>query len=409
MATPLRRTLISRNACKLCLRRPHCSAYLATDIGTNSWLLRFLTLIRDNFQTALQDQIERAICGLLVNLFWTLGDSWTDAPKDSKTDDYAYAVLGLCLARKYMRLVDRDFSNLMVYDAVDSLFPRVDRPREAKDPTTRLLQWAHITAIEQIHKQLRDELSSKKEAEAQAKAQLEGLEAQREDLEAQLESKAQAKAQAKTQLEDLEAQLEDLEAELADQERAAFTQQYYDLALDRTDLRLSFSDDTDLDKENSWQDLSDAVIREEKWIKIALLAMDLFTVDTATRLLSLADEIYKRVTTREKDLLGKIPPWGLRFRDHAVHIELAAMKAKWDLRTRDAHDVLRDAFDKLSYFRLSDLSILSCASDTAGPGWASDLFALDSVIACCSLLSLMVQDIPERKWRSLFFVSSVIS
>jgi hypothetical protein len=160
------------------------------------------------------------------------------------------------------------------------------------------------------------------------------------------------------------------------------------------DLQHSFGDDTDLGRENSGQYFSSPIIREEKWIKIALLLMDILADDNSNHASILADEIDRRIAVRENHLIGKIPPWGLRFHDHIVPIELAVLRAK---QSWNAHNVFEKVHDKLSHFLLSDFSILSSASGITGPSWASDLFTLDSIIASCSLLWLMVQDIPEGK------------
>ena len=237
-------------------------------------------------------------------------------------------------ARKY--LDDELFSDA-ASDVDLETFKNADRSTDTKDPTTRLLQWAHLKAYEHIYK------ASVNPAFVQV-------------------------------------------------------QQYYDLALDRTDLRVVFDEDADLAGDGSWQDLGEAVIREEKWNKIALLVIDLFHDDDDSG--SLADEVSNRVAARETDLLGKVPPWGLRCLDHAIHIELTAMRARQTPLTGDIHDILREAYGKLSHFRRSDFSILCSTSDIAGPAWASDLWGLDFIIVCCSLLSIILINNPKGKRSS---------
>ena len=267
----------------------------------------------------LQRRILAAVRGLVVLI------TANQSERYSKAENVAYGALSICCARKY--LDSKTFKELAPEFGYDAFYD-ADRDREEiKDPTTRLLQWAHLKAIEQI------------DIDFSAKA---------------------------------------------DVHHQTLIQQKYNLALDRTDLRTVFNEEAS----GAEEDLGSAIIREELWNKIALLAIDMFDLDWR----SLADEVSQRMAARETDLLGKIPPWGLRCLDHAIHVELAAMRAKRHLPVGDIREIIQSAYKNISYFLRSDFSLLRCSSGTVDPSWASDLWGLDSVIVCCSLLSVMLQE-----------------
>ena len=252
---------------------------------------------------------------------------------------------------------------------VKNISPKVDWPSEAMDPTGRLLRWAHILVINKMHGSLRRESETK------------GQGAKPEENDSQEQRGPQPGARLGTQHtgQDSDTPIQPLPVSFA---------------FGSTDLQRSFGDGTDLGGENSGQYFSNPIIREEKWIKMALLLVDILADDSSNHVSILTDEIGRRIAVREKHLIGRIPPWGLRFHDHIVGIELAVLGAK---QSWNAHDAFEKVHDKLSHFLLSDFSILSSASGITGPSWASDMFTLDSIVACCSLLWLMVQDIQEGK------------
>jgi len=282
----------------------------------------------------LQLRIQKAIRGLVLAI-----TSVEDQRSYSPAEIYAYWALSVCCALPYLDSASiTELAPEFGYEA----FRDADRGPDAKDSTTRLLQWAHLMAIEKIHKTF----------------------PRHPGLYTQTEMNKVKGAQM----------------------------DYYNLALDRTDLRTVFNEDAG----HTNEDFGSAIIREELWNKIALLAIDLFGRG------SLADQVSQRMAAREADKLGKIPPWGIRCLDHAIHVELAAMRAKLGSPMSNTREIIQEAYENISYFRRSDFSLLRCSSGTGSPSWASDLLGLDSIIICSSLLSVILQDFPEGK-RSPFF------
>lgn len=287
----------------------------------------------DSQTSELQLRIQKAIRGLVLAI------TSVDDERYPAAETYAYGALSVCCALPYLDGVSiAELAPEFGYDA----FRYADRRPDVKDPTTRLLQWAHLMAIEKIHQ------SPFRPTELYTQAELKKVK---------------------------EAQTD-----------------YYNLALDRTDLRTVFNEDAG----HTEEDFGVAIIREELWNKIALLAIDLFGRS------SLADQVSQRMAAREADKLGKIPPWGIRCLDHAIHVELAAMRAKLGSPMSNTREIIQEAYENISYFRRSDFSLLRCSSGTGSPSWASDLLGLDSIIICSSLLSIILQDFPEGK-RIPFF------
>jgi len=287
----------------------------------------------DSQTSELQLRIQKAIRGLVLAI------TSVDDERYPAAETYAYGALSVCCALPYLDGVSiAELAPEFGYDA----FRYADRRPDVKDPTTRLLQWAHLMAIEKIHQ------SPFRPMELYTQAELKKVK---------------------------EAQTD-----------------YYNLALDRTDLRTVFNEDAG----HTEEDFGVAIIREELWNKIALLAIDLFGRS------SLADQVSQRMAAREADKLGKIPPWGIRCLDHAIHVELAAMRAKLGSPMSNTREIIQEAYENISYFRRSDFSLLRCSSGIGSPSWASDLLGLDSIIICSSLLSIILQDFPEGK-RIPFF------
>ncbi|KIY02483.1 uncharacterized protein Z520_02622 [Fonsecaea multimorphosa CBS 102226] len=365
------------------------------------WLLRILTFIADNFNdhigTRLKARIRRAIRGLLDVLLEGI-------PLDR--NEPAYMALGLCLSWKYLRptYIDNlpeNITNAIVTDA--------ERPGGViLDPTTRLLQWAHRMAISRL-RDLDDPADDSESDDGDSESGTEsGAESGNEaEPVGDEEPAAIDQPLADPDEEEQPAAPDTLLAEpeaanLEDTDRSI--QDYHDLALDRSGSRLSLGLDVDSDEECSEQpeDLSQAISREEKGSQIALLVLDLLSNTSAQYRRRLLDEVQKRQAVRETDRIGRIPPWGLRFRDHGIRLELATIRRKLDAGqstptpTQISDEILQDATDKLSYFGRSNFSVLSCVSEMNEPEWASSLWSLDSLDACCSLLGIIEPPRCER-------------
>jgi len=138
-------------------------------------------------------------------------------------------------------------------------------------------------------------------------------------------------------------------------------------------------------------------IREEKWISLALLQVELFgnLKKTQSFIAQLLQEVEKRLGERESKKLGKSPTWGYRCLDHSLSIDLAIAKYKSRMmKSEKLRKIVQDAYFDCECFQRSDYSFLK-SWDTSEPNWTTEYWDLD----CSSRVSSTLLSICTLDWR----------
>jgi hypothetical protein len=145
-------------------------------------------------------------------------------------------------------------------------------------------------------------------------------------------------------------------------------------------------------------DLYRSMIRDEKWISLALLQVELYGTDEDNRefIEQLLHQVDKRLKERKSKKLGELPAWGYRCLDHSLRIDLAIAQFKLRITYNDLAATIQNAFADCEYFLRSDYSFLK-SWDTTDPYWTTEFWDLD----CSSRVSSTLLSISTLDWHEV--------
>jgi hypothetical protein len=125
--------------------------------------------------------------------------------------------------------------------------------------------------------------------------------------------------------------------------------------------------------------------REEKWMQLALLQVELFSDDESLRpfLSKLVDQVSKRLKRRATTPVGYLPAWGYRCLDHLLEMDWAVAKRKLGYHWEDLQNKIQSSYENCCYFLKSDLSFFG-SRDTADPSWLYGHWNMDLSSSICS-------------------------
>jgi hypothetical protein len=174
-------------------------------------------------------------------------------------------------------------------------------------------------------------------------------------------------------------------------------QKYLDTKKDRLDLELERYRDgalrplpmpSEIDILSGSGDAADVfsqLAREEQWLRLALLQVELFADDDRVRpfLSKLVDQVSKRLKRRATAPIGYLPPWGYRCLDHLLEMDWAVAKKKLGYSWEDLQDKIQSSYENCRYFLKSDLSFFA-SRDSADPSWIQGHWDMDLSSSVCS-------------------------
>jgi hypothetical protein len=134
---------------------------------------------------------------------------------------------------------------------------------------------------------------------------------------------------------------------------------------------LSMSSEIDiLSSGSDSADVFSQLDREEQWMRLALLQVEIFDDDVSLRpfLSKLVDQVGKRLKRRATASVGYLPPWGYRCLDHLLEMEWAVAKKKLGYSWEDLQSKVQNSYENCLYFLKSDLSFFK-SRNTADPSW----------------------------------------
>jgi hypothetical protein len=125
--------------------------------------------------------------------------------------------------------------------------------------------------------------------------------------------------------------------------------------------------------------------REEQWMRLALLQVEIFDDDVSLRpfLSKLVDQVSKRLKRRATASVGYLPPWGYRCLDHLLEMDWAVAKKKLGYSWEDLQNKVQSSYENCLYFLKSDLSFFK-SRDTADPSWIRGHWDMDFSSTICS-------------------------
>lgn len=174
-------------------------------------------------------------------------------------------------------------------------------------------------------------------------------------------------------------------------------QKYLDTKKDRLDLELERYRDgalrplpmpSEIDILSGSGDAADVfsqLAREEQWLRLALLQVELFADDDRVRpfLSKLVDQVGKRLKRRATAPIGYLPPWGYRCLDHLLEMDYAVAKKKLGYSWEDLQNKIQSSYENCRYFLKSDLSFFA-SRDSADPSWIQGHWDMDLSSSVCS-------------------------
>ncbi|KAF4627020.1 hypothetical protein G7Y89_g11137 [Cudoniella acicularis] len=132
-------------------------------------------------------------------------------------------------------------------------------------------------------------------------------------------------------------------------------------------------------------DVFPQLAREEQWMRLALLQVEIFAEDTLLRpfLSKLVDQVSKRLKRRATSSVGYLPPWGYRCLDHLLEMDWAVAKKTLGYSWEDLQNKIQSSYENCRYFLKSDLSFFK-SRDTADPSWIQGHWDMDLSSSVCS-------------------------
>lgn len=132
-------------------------------------------------------------------------------------------------------------------------------------------------------------------------------------------------------------------------------------------------------------DVFSQLTREQEWMQLALLQVEIFADDERLRpfLLKLVDQVGKRLKKRATTAVGYLPPWGYRCLDHLLEMDLTTAKKKLGYSWEDLQDKIQSSYENCLYFLKSDLLFFN-SRDATNPAWIQGHWDMKFSSSICS-------------------------
>jgi hypothetical protein len=132
-------------------------------------------------------------------------------------------------------------------------------------------------------------------------------------------------------------------------------------------------------------DVFSQLAREEQWMRLALLQVEIFGDDYSLSpfLSKLVDQVSKRLKKRATASVGYLPPWGYRCLDHLLEMDWLVAKKNLGYSWQDLQNKMQSSYENCLYFLKSDLSFFE-SRDTADPSWIQGHWDMDLSSSICS-------------------------